>query len=63
MKCSISTYYKILDAELYNFEDWQEIEIGTYQNYKLMADIDFLGRTNINRKRVSLPCAKYQKKK
>ena len=33
--------------ELYNFEDWQEIEIGTYQNYKLMADIDFLGRTNI----------------
>lgn len=33
--------------ELYNFEDWQEIEIGTYQNYKLMADIDFSGRTNI----------------
>lgn len=21
MKCSISTYYKILDAELYNFDD------------------------------------------
>ena len=33
--------------ELYKFEDWQEIEIGTYQNYKLMTDIDFSGRTNI----------------
>lgn len=21
MKCSVSTYYKILDAELYNFDD------------------------------------------
>ena len=34
--------------ELYNFEDWQEIEAGTYQNYRLMSDIDFAGRTNIN---------------
>ena len=33
--------------ELYNFEDWQEIEDGTYQNYRLMSDIDFAGRTNI----------------
>ena len=32
--------------ELYNFEDWQEIEEGTYQNYRLMSDIDFAGRTN-----------------
>ena len=34
--------------ELYNFEDWQEIEEGTYQNYRLMSDIDFSERTNIN---------------
>ena len=33
--------------ELYNFEDWQEIEDGTYQNYRLMSDIDFAGRTNV----------------
>ena len=34
--------------DIYNFEDWQEIEAGTYQNYRLMADIDFSGRMNIN---------------
>ena len=36
--------------ELYNFEDWQAIDVdgGTYQNYRLMTDIDFSGRTNIN---------------
>ncbi len=34
--------------ELYNFEDWQSIESGTYQNYKLMKDIDFSGKKNIN---------------
>ena len=34
--------------DIYNFEDWQEIEGGTYQNYRLMADIDFSGRMNIN---------------
>ncbi len=34
--------------EIYTFEDWQSIEEGTYQNYKLMADIDFSGRDNIN---------------
>ncbi len=33
--------------ELYTYEDWQSIEEGTYQNYRLMADIDFRGRTNI----------------
>ena len=33
--------------ELYNFEDWQEIDNETYQNYKLMADIDFYGKDNI----------------
>ena len=34
--------------ELYNFEDWQNIENGTYQNYKLMNDIDFYGKKDIN---------------
>ena len=33
--------------EIYTYEDWQSIEDGTYQNYRLMADIDFNGRTNI----------------
>ena len=36
-------YYK----EIYNFEDWQSIDSSSYQNYRLMADIDFSGRTNI----------------
>ena len=34
--------------ELYNFEDWQSIEKGTYQNYKLMNDINFKGKKDIN---------------
>src|SRR5699024_11031332 len=34
--------------ELYSYEDWQGIEQGTYQNYKLMNDIDFSGKENIN---------------
>ena len=34
--------------EIYTFEDWQTIEKGTYQNYRIMQDIDFGGRTNIN---------------
>lgn len=33
--------------EIYTFEDWQSIEEGTYQNYRLMGDIDFSGKTNI----------------
>ena len=33
--------------EIYTYEDWQSIEEGTYQNYRLMADIDFSGRTNV----------------
>ena len=33
--------------EIYSYEDWQSIEEGTYQNYRLMADIDFSGRENI----------------
>ena len=34
--------------EIYSYTDWQSIEIGTYQNYLLMSDIDFSGRTEIN---------------
>ena len=37
----------IFYKELYSFEDWQTIEIGTFQNYKLMNDIDFEGKTDI----------------
>ena len=33
--------------ELYTYEDWQSIEIGTYQNYRLMNDIDFNGKTDV----------------
>ena len=33
--------------EIYTYEDWQGIEEGTYQNYRLMADIDFSGKDNI----------------
>ncbi len=33
--------------EIYTYEDWQSIEEGTFQNYRLMADIDFSGKTNI----------------
>ncbi len=33
--------------EIYTYEDWQSIEEGTYQNYRLMADIDFSGKTNV----------------
>ena len=33
--------------EIYTYEDWQTIEEGTYQNYRLMADIDFSGKTNV----------------
>ncbi|HIU52401.1 MAG TPA: hypothetical protein IAB70_07345, partial [Candidatus Merdicola faecigallinarum] len=33
--------------ELYRYEDWQAIELGTYQNYRLMNNIDFAGKQNI----------------
>ena len=33
--------------EIYSYEDWQTIEEGTYQNYRLMADIDFSGRSDM----------------
>ena len=33
--------------ELYNFDDWQSIDTSSFQNYRLMSDIDFFGKTNI----------------
>ena len=33
--------------EIYNCEDWQGIDNETYQNYRLMNDLDFTGRKNI----------------
>ena len=36
--------------EIYSFEDWQTIDADgeKYENYKLMSDIDFSGRKDIN---------------
>ena len=34
--------------EIYSYADWQAIEIGTYQNYILMNDIDFTGKNDIH---------------
>ncbi len=36
--------------ELNSYEDWQSIEEGTYQNYKLLADIDFGGKSDMKKK-------------
>ena len=33
--------------EIYSFDDWQSIDTSSYQNYRLMSDIDFSGKTNI----------------
>ena len=35
--------------EIYTYEDWQNIKADSYENYRLMQDIDFNGRTNVNR--------------
>ena len=34
--------------EIYNYQDWQSIETGTYQNYRLMDDIDFNEKKDIS---------------
>ena len=47
---SINIDYRIdieFYKEIYNVSDWQDIELGTYQNYKLMNDIDFKNMENI----------------
>ena len=33
--------------EIYSYEDWQAIEDGTYQNYRLMNDLDFSDKGKI----------------
>ena len=33
--------------EIYSFDDWQSIDTSSFQNYRLMSDIDFSGKTNI----------------
>ena len=33
--------------ELYSYDDWQAIEDGTTQNYKIMNDIDFYNRSDV----------------
>ncbi len=38
------SFYK----ELYTYEDWQSIDKDSSENYMLMADIDFSGKTDIN---------------
>ena len=38
------SFYK----ELYTYEDWQNIDKDSSENYMLMADIDFSGKTDIN---------------
>ena len=36
-------YYR----EIASFEDWQNINENGYENYRLVADIDFAGKTNV----------------
>ena len=38
------SFYK----ELYTYEDWQNIDKDSSENYMLMADIDFSGKTDVN---------------
>ena len=34
--------------EITKFEDWQNIEKESYENYRLLTDLDFTGKQNIN---------------
>ena len=57
MKCSISTYYKILDAELYDFDD------GYMQlNVDIDAKASISKAMQANRKRVLRRCVMCQKR-
>ena len=42
LKLNVSFY-----KEIYTYEDWQNIDENSYENYMLMQDIDFNGKTNI----------------
>ena len=48
---SQNTQYLIEEAfykEITKFEDWQNIEKESYENYRLLTDLDFTGKQNIN---------------
>jgi len=45
MKINVQFY-----KEIYTFEDWQNIDEKAIQNYRIMSDMDFLGKTNIKNK-------------
>ena len=42
LKIDVSFY-----KEIYTYEDWQNIDENSYENYMLMQDIDFNGKTSI----------------
>ena len=42
MKLNVQFY-----KEIYTFEDWQNIDEESIQNYRIMSDIDFSGKINI----------------
>ena len=45
-----NTYYLIKEAfyrEITKFEDWQNINSESYENYRLLTDLDFTGKQNI----------------
>ena len=44
-------YYLIQEEfykEITKYEDWQNIDPDSYENYKLLTDLDFIGKQNIN---------------
>ena len=46
-----NTYYLIEEAfykEITKFEDWQSINKDSYENYRLLTDLDFAGKQNVN---------------
>ena len=45
MKLNVQFY-----KEIYTFEDWQNIDEESIQNYRIMSDIDFSGKINIKNK-------------
>ena len=48
---SIEQYYLMEEAfykEINKYEDWQNIDPNSYENYRLLTDLDFAGKNNIN---------------
>ena len=48
---SKNTYYLIQEAfykEITKYEDWQNIDKESYENYRLLIDLDFTGKQNVN---------------